>query len=96
MALPNQTGFPALASLLVDLYKGSGSCVFTTMPFSNTRKKVRLNFNNIIQLNAFKNGSDCRDFYIDRDAFMLVGSFTEEQLQIANDKYAASYKIISD
>ena len=65
------------------------------MPFSTKRKKVTLTFKSITMLKAFKHECSCDDFYIERDVLLLVGTFTEEQLQIANYKYGATYEIVS-
>ena len=64
------------------------------MPFSNDKKKVTLTFRSITALHDFKNECGCDDFYVERDRLLLVGTFTEEQLQIANYKYAANYKLM--
>ena len=66
------------------------------MPFSNGKKKAILTFHSIIDLTIFKKEYACDDFYVERDALLLVGSFTEEQLQIANYKYAATYEIMKE
>jgi hypothetical protein len=52
-------------------------------------KKVVLLFPSLDDLSAFKKESCCEDFYIDRDAITLVGSFIESQLKIAISKYHA-------
>ena len=65
------------------------------MPLPNSTK-VSITFPSIIELVAFKNECVCDDFYVERDALLLVGSFTGEQLQIANDKYAASFEIMKE
>jgi len=62
------------------------------MPFSQTKKKVTITFQSIKDLMLFKKECACDDFYVDRDTLTLVGTFTEEQLQIANYKYAAAYQ----
>lgn len=62
------------------------------MPFSETKKKVTLTFQSINTLSLFKKECECDDFYVDRDTLTLVGSFTEEQLQVANYKYLATYQ----
>ena len=64
------------------------------MPFSSNKKKATLIFKSITDLANFKNECGCDDFYIERDGLLLVGTFTEEELQIANYKYAATYKIV--
>lgn len=62
-------------------------------PLSNAQSKaVTLTFNSISDLSKFKNDCNCSDFYIDRDALTLVGTFTDEQLQIAFNKYSAVLK----
>jgi hypothetical protein len=53
-------------------------------------KKVILSFHSMDDLSAFKKECACDDFYIDRDALTLVGSFSEAQLKVARDKYRAS------
>ena len=65
------------------------------MPFSNGKQKVVLVFRSIAALSGFKNECTCDDFYVDRDALTIVGSFTEEQLQIANFKYFATWEVES-
>lgn len=52
-------------------------------------KKVILSFHSMEDLSKFKKECACDDFYIDRDALSLVGSFTEAQLQIAVTNYHA-------
>jgi hypothetical protein len=52
-------------------------------------KKVILLFHSLDDLSAFKKECFCEDFYIDRDAIILVGSFIEAQLKIAIGKYHA-------
>jgi hypothetical protein len=39
---------------------------------------------------SFKHECACNDFYIDRDAIALVGFFTQEQIQMAIERYGAS------
>jgi hypothetical protein len=56
---------------------------------NNSTKKIMLSFNSMDDLSAFKRECACDDFYIDRDALTLVGSFTEVQLEIAKAKYSA-------
>jgi hypothetical protein len=63
------------------------------MPFANDKKKATLTFRSITDLANFKNECGCDDFYIERDGFLLVGTFSEEELQLANYKYAATCKI---
>jgi hypothetical protein len=52
-------------------------------------KKVNLLFHSLDDLTAFKKECCCEDFYIDRDAMTLVGSFLEAHLKIAIGKYHA-------
>ena len=59
------------------------------MPAVIPKKKVYLTFNSVADISKFKHECECGDFYIDRDLIMLVGSFSEEQLQLAFIKYAA-------
>ena len=66
------------------------------MPSPNSTKKVSISFPSIIELVAFKNECASDDFYVDRDALLLVGTFTGEQLQIANYKYAATFEIMKE
>ena len=63
------------------------------MPVSSNKKKATLIFQSITDLTNFKNECGCDDFYIERDGLLLVGTFTEEELQIANYKYAAAYEL---
>jgi len=65
------------------------------MPFSNDKKKATLIFKSITDLTNFKNECGCDDFYIERDGLLLVGTFTEQELQIVNYKYAATYEIVN-
>jgi hypothetical protein len=69
-----------MACLLVYL----GMAVSSFLP-----KKVILLFHSLDDLSAFKKQCCCEDFYIDRDALTLVGSFIEAQLKIAIEKYHA-------
>ena len=62
------------------------------MPYTNNSKKATLTFLSITDLAKFKKACTCNDFYVDRDALTLVGSFTEEQCKTANHSYSASYK----
>lgn len=57
-------------------------------PVPTTKKEV-LVFTSLAAVTQFKRECTCRDFYIDRDACTLVGSFTPEQVMIAVDKYGA-------
>ena len=75
---------------------GCDCCVIFIMPFSTVTKRVSITFPTIAQLNAFKHECGCHDFYVERDALLLVGSFTEEQLQIANYKYGATYEVMKE
>lgn len=51
--------------------------------------QVTLLFPSIDAMSSFKKECACVDFYIDRDALTLVGSFTEEQVDFAMQKYQA-------
>jgi hypothetical protein len=51
--------------------------------------KVILLFRSMAVLSQFKKECTCADFYIDRDALTVVGSFTKEQIAIAMEKYNA-------
>jgi hypothetical protein len=51
--------------------------------------KVILLSRSLDDLSAFKKECFCKDFYIDRDALTLVGTFIEAQLKIAIEKYHA-------
>ena len=55
---------------------------------TSTQRKV-LVFTSIEDISTFKHECVCRDFYVDRDLLSLVGSFTEAQLSIAQNKYHA-------
>ena len=64
------------------------------MLYSNTQeKKFKLSFKSINDISKFKHECACNDFYIDRDSLTLVGTFTQEQLQIATARYGVLYKI---
>jgi hypothetical protein len=68
----------------------AGLLVYFGMAVSNfLPKKVFLFFHSLDDLSAFKKQCCCEDFYIDRDALILVGSFIEAQLKIAIEKYHA-------
>jgi hypothetical protein len=41
-------------------------------------------------ISEFKHKCGCNDFYIDRDSLTLVGFFTQEQIQLAAEKFGAS------
>jgi hypothetical protein len=69
-----------MACLLVCL----GMAVSNILP-----NKVILVFHSLDDLSAFKKECFCKDFYIDRDALTLVGTFIEAQLKIAVEKYHA-------
>jgi hypothetical protein len=62
------------------------------MPLSSPVKRVAIIFPSIALLSNFKQACTCNDFYVDRDAFTLVGTFTEDQLQIANKGFLAVIK----
>lgn len=51
--------------------------------------RVMLQFVSLEAISQFKNECACCDFYIDREALTLVGSFTAEQVAIATGKYHA-------
>lgn len=59
------------------------------MPAIIPEKQVKLLFDSLTALSQFKNECACSNFYIDRDALTLVGSFTEAQVAIAVGKYNA-------
>lgn len=59
-------------------------------------KRLILSFNSIADISSFKKECMCSDFYIDRDHLTLVGTFSEEQVQTAINKYQASYTIDND
>ena len=64
--------------------------VYYGMAVSNILpNKVILVFHSLDDLSAFKKECFCKDFYIDRDALTLVGTFIEAQLKIAVEKYHA-------
>lgn len=52
-------------------------------------KQATLLFPSLSAISQFKNECACGDFYIDRDALTLVGSFTETQVAFAVEKYNA-------
>jgi hypothetical protein len=68
-------------------------CTIPTMPFSKGKKKATLIFSSIIDLSQFKNECSCDDFYVERDNLLMVGMFTEEQLQVANYTYGATCQL---
>jgi hypothetical protein len=51
---------------------------------------IILQFNSVTAISQFKKECACSDFYIDRDALTLVGSFTPAQVLIALEKYGAT------
>lgn len=59
------------------------------MPAIEPEKQVSLLFAMLDAMSRFKKEYACGDFYIDRDALTLVGSFTEEQMASAMGKYHA-------
>ena len=71
---------------------GIDYCIFFSMPFTMGKKKATLIFSSITDLSKFKNECSCDDFYVERDNLLLVGNFTEDQLQVANYKYGATYQ----
>lgn len=48
-------------------------------------------FRSMAVLSQFKKECTCADFYIDRDALTIVGSFTKEEIAIAMKKYNARF-----
>lgn len=56
-------------------------------------KKIVLVFKSITDISKFKHECECSDFYIDRDQLTLVGTFSDEQLQLATNKYSALCKM---
>lgn len=60
------------------------------MPSVIPQKQVILKFMNLKEISAFKHECACPDFYIDRDALTIVGSFTLAQVTIAIQKYGAA------
>ncbi|RYZ54250.1 MAG: hypothetical protein EOO14_14485 [Chitinophagaceae bacterium] len=65
------------------------------MPADESYTQVTLLFPSIASLSAFKNECACADFYIDRDALSLVGSFQQGQIDIAVEKYRARFIAIN-
>lgn len=59
------------------------------MPPVIPQKQFILKFTTLKAISNFKHECACPDFYIDRDALTLVGSFTSEQVAIAIQKYGA-------
>jgi hypothetical protein len=66
------------------------------MSCSIVQKQVILHFSSIEAISQFKNktGCACSDFYIDRDAMTITGSFTEEQATIAVEQFGAQTALI--
>ena len=58
----------------------------------STIQTVILSFETLTDISNFKRECQCNDFYIDRDALTLVGTFTEDQLLLATAKYNGSWK----
>jgi hypothetical protein len=54
------------------------------------QKQVILKFLTLKVISEFKHKCACPDFYIDRDALILVGSFTPEQVTTAIQKFGAT------
>ena len=54
---------------------------------------VVIQFKSISDISDFKHECDCNEFYIERDTLSIVGSFTEEQLKMAGEKYDAVHTI---
>ena len=61
------------------------------MSADDSRTHVTLLFPSIEAISAFKKECACADFYIDRDALSLVGSFQQAQIDIAIGKYGARF-----
>ena len=59
------------------------------MSSDSFHSQVTLMFPSIDAISAFKKECACVDFYIDRDALTLVGSFTKGQVDFARQKYQA-------
>ena len=66
-----------------------------SMPADIPHKQVMLLFTSIASISAFKKEGTCYDFYIDRDTLTLVGSFTQEQVAIAREKYNAQAAVVN-
>jgi hypothetical protein len=62
------------------------------MPHPAYTRKIILVFTSMADISRFKLECICDDFYVDRDLFSLVGSFTESQIEIAINKYNAIVK----
>jgi len=56
-------------------------------------KEIVLLFKSVTEIEKFKHECECPEFYMDRDALTLVGTFTEAQLYIATSKYSAMCKL---
>jgi hypothetical protein len=59
------------------------------MPTSIPHNQVILLFKSTSAISQFKKQCTCDDFYVDRDAVTLVGTFTPEQIHLAVEKYEA-------
>jgi hypothetical protein len=59
---------------------------------SNPIQRVILSFKTLADISNFKKECNCNDFYIDRDSLSIVGSFADQQLQLAFNKYNAICK----
>jgi hypothetical protein len=59
-------------------------------------KQVMLQFKSIAAISQFKKACACDDFYIDRDALTLVGSFTTEQVALAVEHYEAASIVMAE
>jgi hypothetical protein len=64
------------------------------MPIAHTAKTdASISFTSLSDISNFKHECGCSDFYIDRDNLTLVGTFTKEMLDMASEKYGATYSL---
>ena len=65
-------------------------------PAFSESNKIILRFQALADISLFKHECACTDFYIDRDALTLVGTFSTAQLRLATTKYAAEQSPTND
>lgn len=83
---------PSLNVILSLPYFLLSSLSYDKLIESNPSKMVILFFQTLDAISNFKKECNCNDFYIDRDVLSIVGTFTDEQLYLAINKYSAICK----
>jgi hypothetical protein len=62
-------------------------------PEGANKKRMGLIFPTMAHLSGLKNHIQCNDFYIDRDAFTIVGTFSETDIDLATKTYGAKITV---